>query len=764
MIGLFYGGKTVMASNPKGTGSDLARGRGARATSGKAAKPAGGAAESAAEAGTSGPKRRAAAKSPAAEGASAAPAKAKTAAKTRSAASAKPKAAAKSAPKVAPKPAAKSATKPRPKPADAPAPAEAAAVRAQAPEAEDQMARAASTRSGPIEGAAAAAPAGAETAVAEESTFERFFAAARVPLPQDLAENIERIEVLSQRLMSALASRPMPNPGVEAPGPGLYVSAANAWMRMLAEHPARIIEQQVNFWGETLKQYAKAGQMLARGRLEAPEDNSPKDRRFSNPLWRTHPYFNYVKRQYQINADAMRAAAADLDMPDQVAKRRIDWLTGQIVDMMAPTNFLATNPDALEKAVETEGESLVKGLENLVRDVEQNGGEFLVSLADRDAFTVGENIGTAPGRVVHRSPLFELIQYAPTTETVHALPVVVFPPWINKFYILDLKPENSLIRWVVGQGHTLFVISWKNPDASYAGIGMSDYVAAYIEAMDKVLELTGQKKLNAVGYCIAGTTLSATLGVLKKRGDERVNSATFFTTLTDFSDLGEFTTFLQDDFLSGIEEEVARKGLFGAALMSRTMSFLRANDLVWQPAIRNYMMGEKPPAFDLLFWNGDSTNLPGQMTLDYLNGLCRENQLAGAGFKVLGESVTLADVTVPVCSIACETDHIAPWKDCWRGLQKMGSRDKRFILSESGHIAGIVNPPSKKKYGHYLGGGFGGTSQDWKDSATYHEGSWWPVWGKWLAESAGPQVPARTPDPDLPPAPGQYVHERALGA
>ncbi|MDO5631099.1 MAG: class I poly(R)-hydroxyalkanoic acid synthase [Paracoccus sp. (in: a-proteobacteria)] len=585
-----------------------------------------------------------------------------------------------------------------------------------------------------------------------------------VPVPQQMAENIDRIETLSHRLMSALASRAMPNPAVDGPGAEFFMTTAGAWMKMLAEQPARVIEQQVNFWGETLKHYARASQMLARGKIAAPEDDGPQDRRFANPLWQTHPFFNYVKRQYQINADAMRTAASDLDLPDDVAKRRMSWLTSQIIDMMAPTNFLATNPDALEKAIETEGESLVRGLENLVRDVEQNGGEFLVSLADRDAFTVGENIGTTSGTVVYRTDLFELIQYHPTTEQVHAMPVVMFPPWINKFYILDLKPQNSLIRWVVEQGHTLFVVSWKNPDASHADTGMGDYVAAYIEAMDQVMERTGQKKLNAVGYCIGGTTLTATLGVLKKRGDDRVNSATFFTTLTDFSELGEFATFLQDDFIGGIEEEVARKGLFSAILMSRTMSFLRANDLVWGPAIRNYMLGETPPAFDLLYWNGDSTNLPGRMTLEYLNELCRQNHLVAEGFEVLGEKVTLADVTVPLCAVACETDHIAPWKDCWRGFAQTASRDKRFILSESGHIAGIINPPSKKKYGHYLSNaGFDGTWQDWKDDASFHQGSWWPVWGKWLEETAGPMVAARDPGQGLGPAPGTYVHQRANG-
>ena len=582
------------------------------------------------------------------------------------------------------------------------------------------------------------------------------------PTAQKLAENIERIELLSHRLMAALADRQPLNPGVEGPGPDLYVTAAGALMKTLTEQPSRMIENQVNYWAETLKNYARAQEALVRGKLTAPEDDGPRDRRFANPLWQTHPYFNLVKRQYQTNAEALRSAAAALELPDQIARRRLDWLTAQIIDMMAPTNFLATNPDALEKAIETEGESLVRGLENLVRDVETHGGEVIVSLADSTAFSVGQNIGTAPGTVVHRTPLFELIQYAPTTAQVHATPLLIFPPWINKFYILDLKPENSLIRWLVDQGHTLFVVSWKNPDASMAETGIEDYIAAYLDAMDKVRDLTDQKKLNVVGYCIAGTTLSLTLALLRARGDDRVNSATFFTTLTDFSDQGEFTTFLQQDFVDGIAEEVARHGLMRARLMSRTMSFLRANDLVWGPAIRSYMMGEAPPAFDLLFWNGDSTNLPGRMAMQYLRGLCQQNAFAGEGFDLMGHRLHLSDVSVPLCAVACETDHIAPWKDCWRGVAQMGSKDKTFILSESGHIAGIVNPPSKKKYGHYLGSAdFTGDHETWRKDATFTQGSWWPHWGAWLAERAGRMVDARDPGEGLEPAPGRYVHERA---
>ena len=582
------------------------------------------------------------------------------------------------------------------------------------------------------------------------------------PVAKRMAENIERIEALGHRLMSALSEKPMMNPGVESPGPDLYLTAANAWMKTLTGQPARVLEQQVNYWGETLKNYANAQSALTRG-VSPSDDSGLNDKRFSNKLWRSHPYFSFVRKQYEINAQALKEATGALELPDAVARRRVDWLTHQIIDMMSPTNFLATNPDALEKAVETEGESLVRGLENLVRDVEMNGGEVVVSLADHEAFSVGDNIGTSEGTVVHRTRMLELIQYKPKTEKVHAIPIVIFPPWINKFYILDLKPQNSLINWLVEQGYTVFVVSWKNPDSSYSNVGMSNYADAYLDVMDKVLEQTGQKKLNAVGYCIAGTTLSMVLGLLKKRGDDRVNSATFFTTLTDFSDQGEFVTFLQDDFIVGIEEEVKRHGMMRAQLMSRTMSFLRANDLVWGPAIRSYMMGENPPAFDLLFWNGDSTNLPGKMAMEYLKGLCQQNLLAEEGFEIKGEKVNLSDVTVPLCSIACETDHIAPWKDCWRGVSQMGSKDKTFILSESGHIAGIVNPPSKKKYGHYAGGkDFDNGYEAWRESATFNEGSWWPMWDKWLTSRSGNMVDARDPGEGLDPAPGTYVHQRAI--
>ena len=577
-----------------------------------------------------------------------------------------------------------------------------------------------------------------------------------------LEENLGKIENLTQRFLAAMAHKRSVPGDLQGPAPDLYTKAAQAWVTEWMHNPAKLIEQQVGWWGQTLKHYAEVQQALAKGELRAPEDPGPPDRRFANPLWQTHPYFNFLKRQYLLNADAIRQSVAAIEGLDPREKRRLDYFSRQIVDMMNPANFLGTNPDALEKAVATEGQSLIDGLENLVADLERNDGELVVTLADPDAFRVGENLATTPGDVVFRNHMFELIQYRPTTDTVHKTPLLIFPPWINKFYIMDLKPANSLVKWIVDQGFTLFVVSWVNPDPGYRDIGMADYVEdGYLRAMDEVRAICGVKKINAVGYCIAGTTLSLTLGVLKTRKRDIVESATFFTTLTDFSDQGEVGVFLDDDFVDGIEAESLRTGILDKFYMARTFSYLRSNDLIYQPAIRSYMLGEHPPAFDLLYWNGDGTNLPARMAIEYLRGLCQSDRLATTGFDIAGHRVRLADVTVPLCAIACETDHIAAWKSSYRGVQKMGSADKTFILSESGHIAGIINPPSRGKYGHWTNPDLSLPPDGWQAAATKHAGSWWPRWGDWLAARSGARVKARVPGdsshPVLGPAPGTYV-------
>ena len=583
---------------------------------------------------------------------------------------------------------------------------------------------------------------------------------------EKLNENLHKVEELSQRLVRVMANRKGHAPSLDSPGPDLYANAMSAYWKEALTNPAKLIEQQMGYWTKTVTHFVEAQQALAQGKLQAPENPGPADRRFSHPLWDSHPYFNFVKQQYLINAEAMRTALEEAKDLDPRQKRRLNYFAQQIIDMMAPTNFLATNPEALEKAVATEGQSLVKGLENLISDLEANNGEMVVKLADENAFELGRNIATAPGSVVYRNRMIELIQYAPVTEEVHTTPLVIFPPWINKFYILDLKAQNSLIRWLTEQGFTVFIASWVNPDAAYADVGLEDYIEdGYLAAMREVKEITGEDKLNVVGYCIAGTTLSMVLSLLKQRGDTTVKSATFFTALTDFSDQGEFTPFLTDDFIDGIEEEVADKGVLPSVIMARTFSFLRSNDLVYRPAIRSYMMGETPPAFDLLYWNGDGANLPGKMAMQYLRGLCQRNELATTGYELLGHRLTLDDIKVPVFSVTCETDHIAAWKDCYKGVQKMGTKNKTFVLSESGHIAGIVNPPTKQKYGHYTNDDLDLDTEDWLASAEFHKGSWWPLWGEWLKKRSGKMIPARKPGDGgrklLCDAPGTYVKAKA---
>ena len=583
-----------------------------------------------------------------------------------------------------------------------------------------------------------------------------------------LKENMAKVEVLSKRLVEVMAKKSPHTPALDGPNQELFAKAATAYWNDAIHNPARLWEQQLEYWGKSVLNFAEAQQAMAKGSVEADND-APKDRRFSNPMWDTNPYFHLVKQQYQTNANAIakavETARRDLEPTDQ---RRLAYFSQQIIDMMAPTNFLATNPDALERAVETEGQSLVKGLENLVADLEANDGEMVVRLADESAFELGGNIATTPGEVVYRNRMIELIQYSPVTETVHETPILLFPPWINKFYILDLKAQNSLIKWVTEQGYTLFVVSWVNPKADLADIGMEDYIQdGFLAAIETTKEICKVKQVNAVGYCIAGTTLNLTLSLLKQRGDKSIKSATFFTTLTDFAEQGEFTPFLQDDFIDGIEEQVGKDGILRSWVIGRTMSFLRSNDLIYTPAIRSYMLGETPPAFDLLYWNGDGANLPAKMAMQYLRGLCQRNEFVTDGFELMGHRLHISDVDVPMMAITCQTDHIAAWKDCYRGVQQAGSRSKTFVVSESGHIAGIVNPPSKKKYGHYLNPDMKGDADTWMNDADYHEGSWWPMWEAWLKKRSGKQVPAREPGdskhPPLSPAPGTYVSVKASG-
>ena len=580
-----------------------------------------------------------------------------------------------------------------------------------------------------------------------------------------LNANLQKLEELSGRFFEVLNNKKQINLGLNGPGHDLFVKTAGAYLKSMAQNPTFFMEQQISYWGKTLEYFAETQEQFFSNSADN-ENIEHVDKRFTHQLWKTNPFYKNVLKQYHVNSNMIIEAVAQVEGLSSKDQARLEYFSTQIIDMMAPTNFFGTNPDALEKAFLSKGESLVKGLENLIRDLESNNGELLVRLADETAFKVGSDLAATPGKVVFRNRLFELIQYSPSTEMVYQTPLLIFPPWINKFYILDLKPHNSLIRWIVDQGYTLFVVSWVNPDTSYADVGLEEYIEeGYFEAIEQVKSICDAKTINALGYCIAGTVLSIVMSLMKKRGDASINTATLLTTLTDFSDQREFTPFLQNDFIDTIESEIKSKGILESFIIARTFSFLRSNDLIYSPAIKSYMMGEAPPSFDLLFWNGDGSNLPGKMALQYLRHLCQNNQFAKNQLKMFGEILGASDIETPVFAVSCETDHIASWEDTFRGLHNFSSKEKTFVLSEAGHVAGIVNAPGRGKYGYYFGKDDFKNLENWKQRADFKKESWWPFWEKWLGERSKDLVKARTPgtldDVDLGNAPGCYVHQKS---
>ncbi len=576
-----------------------------------------------------------------------------------------------------------------------------------------------------------------------------------------LQANLERINTLTTRLVAALSERRQHNAGLDSPDTQFYKKAAAACFAEMISDPTRLMEAQVGYWTESIKIWSDMQKNLLADETPSPTPKKP-DRRFKNEKWDNDPYFNMIRCQYQLSSDTITNMTRGLTHLPEKEREKVSFFAKQIVDMFSPTNFFATNPDALDKAVETNGQSLVGGLENLVRDLEKQKNGLSVTLAQPDAFEVGKEIAATKGKVVFQNRMFQLIQYSPTTGKIYAKPLLFSPPWINKYYILDLRPDNSLVKFAVDQGHTVFMISWVNPDATFADCGFDTYLEeGWLTALDTVLEITGQKATNCLGFCIGGTLLACGLAYLTAKGeDHKVHKATFLTTMTDFKDPGELGAFIEPGFLAGIHKEVATQGYLDKYFMSKTFSYLRANDLVYGPAVRSYMMGEAPPVFDLLQWNSDSTNLPGRMAMDYLEKLYVENQLALGEFELLGETLRLAEINVPIFAISTISDHIAPWKSTFRGLAKVRG-ERTFVLSESGHIAGVVNPPNRNKYGHWYNPEPPRDPEFWLENATFEKKSWWSRWNQWLCAGQKRGLLAREPGskahPPLAPAPGDYV-------
>lgn len=581
----------------------------------------------------------------------------------------------------------------------------------------------------------------------------------------ELGQNFQRINFLLQRLFLALSRREVRNPGVEGPGQPLLLRAAMGQAHGWMTNPMKALNTHIQFWQNSTALYAELTQAMLSGAARMPKDED-KDARFADEEWSKHPFFYYLKRQYQIMSAYLDSLADTASTgEDEKHADQIHFFTHQLVDMFSPSNFLASNPVAIKKAVETNGRSLVEGLENLVKDLERSGGDLLVTLSDPEAFQVGETLATAAGHVVHETELFQLIRYEPTTEKVYSRPLLLIPPWINKFYILDLQPKSSLVRWLVDQGYAVYIVSWKNPREELRDYGMDSYVEkGVVPAMRKVDEFHGGDGINVVGYCIGGTTLALTLAWLGKTKQENpAKSATFFTALTDFEDPGPLKAFIDEGFLSGIMVEAHRKGYLDQRIMARTFSFLRPNDLVYSPAVKAYLLGEARPKFDLLFWNEDSTRLPERMASEYLTHLYRDNQFSNGEFEIEGTKVSIDDIKIPHYVVACEKDHIAPWDASFKGLTRLKGGG-RFVLAQSGHIAGIVNHPDKKKYGYWISDTDPGTDLDaWRAGTEAHEGSWWPDWSAWLSRRSGKKIDAADSFPKtiprLEPAPGRYVRE-----
>ncbi|GAW39833.1 Poly-beta-hydroxybutyrate polymerase [Brevundimonas sp. SH203] len=590
-----------------------------------------------------------------------------------------------------------------------------------------------------------------------------FPGAEQAALIETLSLNLARAAMMAQGAMaeaalSQAAKNPDGSPAL-TPDPFNVGPAMTSVMTSLAARPEKLFQAQADLFGRYMDLWSSTARQAAG---ETP-DPAPADKRFKDPAWSENPMFDMMRRSYLLTSDWMNGLVAGVEDVDPAVKRRAQFFTRLLTDAFSPSNFLASNPVALKALAETSGESLVKGMQNFAADLERGGGSLRISQADYGKFVVGENVATAPGQVVWRDELFELIQYAPTGETQHEIPLLIFPPWINKFYIMDLQPANSLIRWLSAQGFTVFVCSWVNPDRDKAGFGFDDYLEKGVyRAVEKTLEQAGTKQLNAVGYCIGGTLLGAGLAHMAAKGDNRIAAATFFAAQHDFAEAGDLLLFTDEHWIAEIERQMdAAGGVLPGAAMAETFNALRSNDLIWSFFISNYLLGKDPPAFDLLFWNADQTRMPKALHLAYLRQMYGANALARGEFEIGGLTADLSKVKIPLYFQASREDHIAPMNSVYRSARLFGGSDVTFTLAGSGHIAGVINAPAARKYQHWTNPALPDTLAEWQAGAEEHPGSWWEHWAAWLAMRSGKSIPARDPSKGplkpIEPAPGSYV-------
>ncbi|MFA5592023.1 MAG: class I poly(R)-hydroxyalkanoic acid synthase [Micavibrio sp.] len=538
-----------------------------------------------------------------------------------------------------------------------------------------------------------------------------------------------------------------------------------SFMAVLLANPRKLAEIQYEYWNAWTNIWQNT---LSRLQGESADDlykPAPGDRRFKSPEWSENLLFDFIKQSYLMTADWMHNTVRSVEGLDPAMVEQIDFYTRQLTDAMAPTNFVLTNPDVLKETIRSGGENLVKGLENLIEDMERGQGALKISTTDYEGFAPGKNLAVTKGSVIFENSLFQLIQYAPATDKVFKTPLMIVPPWINKYYILDMRPENSLVKWLVEEGHTVFMLSWANPDSSMAAIGFEEYMQdGILAALDAIRAATGEESANLIAYCIGGTLTAMTLAWMKAKGMEgRVSSATFLTTLLDFAQAGDLKIFTDEKQIEAMEAAMEATGILPGDALQKTFAVLRANDMIWSFVINNYLLGREPFPFDLLYWNEDSTNLPRKMHSFYLRKMYLENRLIEPdAIELAGVKIDLRTIETPAYFLSTREDHIAPWKATFSGYTVF-SGPKKFTLSASGHVAGVVNPPASGKYCFWTSDEDTPSADKWLEQAKETKGSWWPDWQAWVSgafKGANAMIPARKTAAEIEPAPGRYVKKR----
>lgn len=583
---------------------------------------------------------------------------------------------------------------------------------------------------------------------------------------QAMMESMQDFADRSQRIMTKFLEQQKDDDGFQIPDPKVVGKAFMKATTQLMQDPQKLAQAQADLWKEYTNLWQHVTKRMMGQDSDAVAIPVKGDRRFKDEAWEEEIYFDAVKQYYLLTARWIKDTMSDVKGVDENTQKKVDFYTRNFVQSMAPSNFATTNPAVLKEAVDTKGQSLLKGFQNFMEDLEAGKGKLKVSMTDETAFELGVNVATTPGKVIYQNEMMQLLQYTPSTEKAAKTPLLIVPPWINKFYVLDLQPKNSFIKWAVDQGHTVFIISWINPDEKLAHKDFSSYMQeGPLEAIDVIRDITGEDQINMVGYCIGGTLTACTLAYLAETDQaEKVKSATLFTTLTDFTDCGELRVFIDDEQMDILDAHMEKKGYLEGSQMSQVFNLLRANDLVWSFFVSNYLLGKEPFPFDLLYWNSDPTRMPAMMHKFYLRKMYLENKLVEPdGIELAGVPIDLRKIKTPMYMISTHDDHIAPWKSTYAATQ-LYSGPVKFVLGGSGHIAGVINHEKSGKYGYWTNTKKPNDAEEWLTSAQKHDGSWWQDWKKWVSKHSGGKVEARAPGSKkhkpIEDAPGSFVKVR----